>query len=91
MDSFRGQLSDLKRESVSLAVRALVPTHASPNAEGEPNERFTTRCYDYRSKLVHGNPDAPAPSEITAAQGRLADIVSAVILSVADPSPGGET
>lgn len=79
-NSFRGRLQGLAQESINRRVQDVVTRHAPGGEDDEPNARFIRRCYDARSKLVHGEPE---PEGLPAMQSRLRRVVSQVLLSLA--------
>ena len=77
IDSTVGSLRWLREESINQAGRRLVSVRV-PRIYGalEP-QKFFTKCYKLRSRLVHGTQPTPSQDEVEAPQlGPLRDMVS---------------
>jgi hypothetical protein len=79
LDSFIGQLRDLRKVSIKIALRKLVARHAPSQEAGESNERFVGECYDKRSLMLHEGVDVDVADQVA----RLRVIVENVLLAVA--------
>lgn len=64
-DSLIGSLKSLRKESISSAGRRLVAILGERQYGGMKPQKFFTKCYGVRSKLVHGDIlDRPTPESL---------------------------
>jgi hypothetical protein len=59
VQSLVGRLNGLREESISRAGQMLASSLPHQHYMPEPPARFFRKCYDIRSKLVHGGVPAP--------------------------------
>jgi hypothetical protein len=62
--SIEGALDWLHSESISRAGRRLASRLGDRTYQGDTPARFFTRCYDLRSRLVHGAEPRPTRAEV---------------------------
>ena len=79
-NSFGDRVRYLKDESIRRSVRHLVETYAPGEVDGDSNASFAVRCYDARSKLVHGD---AVPPDVQPLYDRLSTLVERVIFAYA--------
>lgn len=83
--SIAGSLQWLLDQSIGQAGREISKTLKSREyLNGEAPERFFNRCYEVRSRLVHGNHPIPGPNELGQLAASLEHMVSNLIAQ-ADP------
>lgn len=69
----------LKQESISKTGRRLAATLRPRTYAGEDAVTFFTRCYDLRSRLVHGADPRPSRDEVDLRASRLEHFVSHLV------------
>lgn len=75
--SLEGRIRDLRRESVSRAIRRLVETHLAGDVEAQ---QIIKEAYDVRSKIVHeGLADADLDELSAAVEGVIRNLYSALL------------
>jgi len=91
IDSIKGSLSWLLDESIGQAGRRLARTLEPRRYKDEVPATFFSRCYDMRSRLMHGHYPLPTRAEIDARAAPLevfvADILSEQQAERADAEP----
>ncbi len=86
IDSLIGRLQDLRKESIGQAGQKLANRLGNRKYDGQQPSDFFTRCYNLRSKLVHGHVPRPTRDEIASICGSLelfvGDLLSGPLLSI---------
>ena len=74
--SLVGSLDWLREESISQAGRGLAAKLGDRRYLDEPPAKFFSKCYDLRSKLVHGHRPRPPREEVSSRAAQLEVFVS---------------
>jgi hypothetical protein len=77
--SIRGSLKWLLNQSINQAGRELAGSIGPRDYIPEAPDKFFTRCYDVRSRLVHGNHPIPDATELGSLAGPLERMVGELI------------
>ena len=76
VESLAGSLNRLRKESIKQAGRRLAGKLGERQYRDEPPGKFFSKCYDLRSRLVHGHYPRPTREEVSSHAAQLRLLVS---------------